>query len=270
MSSVPMNKSRRKLGMTGKVKSRKYDTNKLGRKKLLIPNKRIEKTQYVVTAYKKCKSIVIASGFGSEISWQQSTNLENLTESDFLREHAWVTLASGMNERVIRKVFPKISECFFNWGSAQKIVENESKCRHQALNSFGNTNKINAIISASHIVYSKGFGQIKSSIVDDLLQTIREFPFMGPKTSYHLAKNIGLQVAKPDRHLTRLAEEAGYEDVQSFCSDISSHTGDTIPVVDIVLWRFATLNKDYLRQFIEFGGINGKIFKYASIHFDKK
>ena len=61
-----------------------------------------------------------------------------------------------------------------------------------------------------------------------------------------MAKNIGIQVAKPDRHLVRMAKAAGYSDVQLFCRTISQLSGDSIPVVDIVLWRFATIEKDYL------------------------
>ena len=53
-------------------------------------------------------------------------------------------------------------------------------------------------------------------------------------------------VAKPDRHLTRIANRAGYTEVQKFCIEISRLSGDSIPVVDIVLWRFATIESDYL------------------------
>jgi thermostable 8-oxoguanine DNA glycosylase len=64
-------------------------------------------------------------------------------------------------------------------------------------------------------------------------------------TVYHLAKNIGLQFAKPDRHLVSISNKAGYQDVQAFCRDISNQVGDSITVVDLVLWRFATLEKNY-------------------------
>ena len=78
---------------------------------------------------------------------------------------------------------------------------------------------------------------------------LKSLPYIGPVTCYHLAKNIGLQVAKPDRHLTRLANHTGYNDVQLFCEDISRQTGDSIPAVDIVLWRFASITEGYLDFF---------------------
>lgn len=239
--------------ISDKGRPKKHGNVSIKENKVQISGKGITSLESIVEAYKMCKKIVVASGFREEIAWQQSVKLEDLSESHFLREHAWVTLGSGMKERVVRSVFPRISSSFFNWESAKKIVENESQCRRLALISFKNTNKINAIISTSHIVHDKGFELIKSSIADNTLETIKMFPYMGPTTIYHLAKNIGLQVAKPDRHLVRLAEKAGYDGVQSFCSDISLNTGDSIAVVDIVLWRFATIEKDYLNQFLSFG-----------------
>jgi hypothetical protein len=61
--------------------------------------------------------------------------------------------------------------------------------------------------------------------------------------------NTKKKVLIVDRHLTRLASHAGYNDVQLFYRDISSQTGDSVPVVDIVLWRFATINENYLNFF---------------------
>jgi hypothetical protein len=75
----------------------------------------------------------------------------------------------------------------------------------------------------------------------DAIRARQQFPFIGPITSFHLAKNLGLPVAKSDRHLVRLANAVGFEDVQSMCRNISSFTGDPVPVVDIVLWRFSAI-----------------------------
>lgn len=84
---------------------------------------------------------------------------------------------------------------------------------------------------------------------DKPLEALQSLPFIGPVTRYHLAKNIGLPFAKPDRHLVRLANSAGYTDVQRFCRDISVYANDSIPVVDIVLWRFAAITNSYLNVF---------------------
>ncbi len=70
-------------------------------------------------------------------------------------------------------------------------------------------------------------------------------PFIGDITKYHLARNLGIDVAKPDRHLTRLAKIFHYDDVQEMCKYLSDKTGDRIGTVDVVLWRYCTLVPSY-------------------------
>ena len=69
-------------------------------------------------------------------------------------------------------------------------------------------------------------------------------PWIGPITKYHLARNLGIDVAKPDRHLVRLAKRFGYNEstgVQQMCEELAERTRDRIGVVDVVLWRYANL-----------------------------
>lgn len=203
----------------------------------------------IVAAYYVAKDIVLGAGFGQEVEWQASLCFDDVTESDFLREHAWVALSVGMHECIIRRRFQAVSRCFCNWESAEAIVMQEEACCRLALRHFNNQRKIEGIIETARIVNSVGFKSFKDAIRLKPLQVLQSLPFVGPVTCYHLAKNIGLLFAKPDRHVVRLANSAGYSDVQQFCKDISEHTGDSVPVVDIVLWRFATIENAYLSIF---------------------
>jgi len=222
------------------------------------------------------KKIVINEGYVEEIAWQTSLSLDNLNESTFLREIAWVILSSGMKERIIRRIFGDISRCFFYWSSSNDIVVHKEQCFNEAIKHFNNRSKILAIINAAEKLNDIGFAYFKMKLYDNPLEILQEFHYIGPITVYHLAKNIGLQVAKPDRHLVRISTAAGYPDVQTLCETISDQVGDSVPVVDLVLWRFATLNKDYeiifnllyhvlfiLRMFIMFAIF--KIFIYICV-----
>ena len=40
-----------------------------------------------------------------------------------------------------------------------------------------------------------------------------------------------------------------FDDVSDLCSTLSDLTGDSVPVVDVVMWRFATLKFDYREWF---------------------
>jgi len=72
----------------------------------------------------------------------------------------------------------------------------------------------------------------------NFLQTL---PYLGKITSYHLARNIGLDVAKPDRHLTRLSAEYGFTTAQEMCEFIAKNVGERIGTVDVILWRAINL-----------------------------
>lgn len=205
----------------------------------------------IAYAYSAAKKAVLNEGYYAEIAWQASLSFNDTTETDFLREYAWVVLSAGMREYIIRRHFPAISRCFHDWQSSKTIVEQKDKCRLLALRIFNNRRKINGIIETAHVINSFGFKSFKETISINPLQVLQSLPFIGPTTRYHLAKNIGLPFAKPDRHLVRLANSIGYSDVQQFCEDIAGHVGDSVPVVDIVLWRFATINNSYLTIFSE-------------------
>ena len=203
----------------------------------------------LLSAYLLAKRVVIECGYGPELRWQASCNVDEVTESDFLREYAWVTLCSGMRERVVRAKFSSISECFHDWDSATRIMEDPESCRRLALTRFRHSGKINAIIRVASMIDSAGFPALKKEILDEPLKTLQRLPYMGSATSRHLAKNLGLPFAKPDRHLVRIAEASGYRDVQQLCKDLSRLTGDSIQSVDLALWRFATIYDSYQSVF---------------------
>lgn len=201
----------------------------------------------LASTYLDAKQAVIEAGFAWESDWQATITFERLTEPWFLREAAWVILCSGMRESVIRDRFKPLSEAFLGWRSAREIITARRACRRRALATFNHRPKIDAIIEIADRVAKTSFESVRANVAQGGIDYLRTLPFIGPVTSYHLAKNIGLQVAKPDRHLTRIAEMFGFHSVQRMCSTISELIYDPIPVVDVVLWRFAALHRQYCR-----------------------
>ena len=63
-------------------------------------------------------------------------------------------------------------------------------------------------------------------------------PFLGPASTKHLMKNLGFQVAKPDRHLKRVAVRLGTTP-DALCFRIAERTKEKPAVVDLVIWRLA-------------------------------
>lgn len=203
----------------------------------------------LVSAYLDAKEAVLAAGYASEVDWQDDLSFESIEESDFLREAAWVILASGMRETIVRRKFAEFTLAFLRWESAELIVRNKDACRSRALRCFGHHRKVDGILSLAEHVAAVGYESVRGSITTLGLSYLERFAFIGPVTRYHLAKNIGLDVVKPDRHLVRISHAAGFSSADAMCRQIADSIGEKVAVVDIVLWRFATLNRDYANTF---------------------
>lgn len=201
-------------------------------------------------AYYIAKRAVLDEGYADEVDWQYSTSLDTLDEPTFLREAAWVILCSGMREKVVSDKFQAISSAFLHWTSARDIVENAASCERDALLHFGSIRKIGAITQVADMVCQLGLAEIVRNLRSCGVPYLERFPFIGPVTAFHLAKNIGLPCAKPDRHLASIADRLGYTDAHALCSEIAGVTDEPVPVVDIVLWRFATIHRAYLDRFL--------------------
>jgi hypothetical protein len=178
----------------------------------------------------------------AEIEWQRSVELEEFTESDLLRESAWVVLCSGFRESIVRQIFDHISLCFCDWESADAIVSSAALCVTTARASFRNTAKLNALVEIAAAMQKGGFNEFKACVLREPIASLQMLPFIGPVTSWHLAKNLGMDVAKPDRHLVRIASALGFKSAHEVCLAISRSVGEPLKVVDVVLWRYLADN----------------------------
>src|ERR1700679_1375047 len=133
--------------------------------------------------YIAIKSQLIIDGYGDEIEWQ--TNLKPVTEPEVFRDEAiWVIFNFGMKEQVARIIWKRIKDAWKN--------------NNQTSTAFGHKGKVSAIDFLLKN-YVDLFYQYAYSL--DKLSFLEGLPFIGTITKYHLAKNLGHDVVKPDRHL---------------------------------------------------------------------
>ncbi|MGA2569591.1 MAG: hypothetical protein ABSF23_03660 [Terracidiphilus sp.] len=188
------------------------------------------------------RGYTLSAGLAAEVDWQRSTDFASFSETQLLRETAWVILCSGFREAIVRRIFDHISLCFLDWESAAQILENRDICVKAAMDSLRNEAKLNAIAACAERIANVGFESLKEAVIRDPIPELQKFPFIGPITVWHLAKNLGLNVAKPDRHLARLASRCGYPSAGALCEDIANRNNEEIKVVDLILWRFLADN----------------------------
>lgn len=182
----------------------------------------------LIEFYNHAKQEVIKAGFKKEIDFVERRKFSDIKPLDFLQEYVYVVINSGMKNQVADGIYRRYRE------KGSSVV--------------GHPGKRKAIIKAQ-LHYRYWFAELKQcgSIIEKLNYLVT-LPWIGPITAFHLARNLGIDVAKPDRHLLRIAQHFGYDKnqvnlgyVQMMCKDIAKKTGDRIGTADIVLWRFSVL-----------------------------
>ena len=200
----------------------------------------------LASAYRRALVCAEAAGFRDEIDWARRVRVRDLTEQTFLRETSWCILNAGMRESVVRRLFPRIANCFWDFISSEAICSTSDTCVALALRTFNHPKKMNAIVdSAKRVVLTGGFDALRQKLMGpDALMVCRAFPYIGPVTCYHLARNIGVDCAKPDRHLVRMAKRWRFPDVWSLCASVAKAVHERVGVVDVVLWRHSAMGCD--------------------------
>lgn len=178
--------------------------------------------------YLDLKTIVQSAGYGDEITWAE--NIQPCSSADdFALEHAFVVCNSGMKAQIARPIFENVKQ-LLGAGVSSSL-------------GFGHVQKT-AAIDRVWILRDEFFRAWKAlermQPLTAQLEWLQTLPWIGPITRYHLAKNLGVDCCKPDRHLVRIAAELDEAPAQ-MCARLSRITGDQVRVVDTVLWRAANL-----------------------------
>lgn len=197
--------------------------------------------------YLTAKRDVVDAGYAYEIQWQVRVKDVELTAQRFAEEAAWVVLSTGMSAAVVKRLFPSIRRAFRSFDT-QDVVHYEPEVRADALRTFRNKSKVDGIIEIVKVANRLGSGALRHELNSAPRQFLLGLPWIGPVTWLHLAKNLGVPVAKPDRHLSRIAACVGRPSVQDLCEDIGMWLGEPVAVVDVVLWRWATLHSKVCLQ----------------------
>lgn len=171
--------------------------------------------------FSELKQKVIESGFQDEITWAE--NIKCRHSSDFLAEYLWVVVSSGMKNQIAVKIYGKVL------GAIVDRVPISTVFRHNG--------KVKAI---NHVLANKDELYLEYLTADDKLAWLETLPYIGEITKYHLAKNLGLDVCKPDRHLVRIASTYNMT-AQELCVKLAHEIKTKVAVIDQIIWRAANL-----------------------------
>jgi hypothetical protein len=178
-----------------------------------------------IARYRELRRMVEDRGYDHEIEWAESV-VSPPTPEDLWREYSWVVLNSGMRNQVAESIWRRVRPEVESNGSAHNVFGHQAKA--EAIDRFWNSR-------------ATRFGEMEAVIrADQLLPWCAALPWVGPTTKWHLAKNLGADVAKPDRWLIRVAAAAGVEVVE-LCARLAAESGDRVATVDLVIWRACNL-----------------------------
>lgn len=177
---------------------------------------------FEVKTFFELREAIVRLGYGAEIVWQESVK-EPDSSDEFMWQYIWVVISSGMKNQIARKIEQRIAEAYNN---------------HQPIEgAFKHKGKVKAIefMVKNH---EQVFDQYLES--KDRLSFLQTLPYIGEITKYHLAKNLGEDVVKPDRHLVRIAQNYGTTPLE-LCQELARKIGYRIGTIDLILWRAANL-----------------------------
>lgn len=172
--------------------------------------------------YLDLKQAVIDHGYENEI--QCAENIKKCEDSaSFCQQYIWVICNSGMKNQIAEMIYKRILQAIIDHVDISEV--------------FGHKGKVKAI-KAMILSHKDVFWAYQYS--EDKLEFCGKLSWIGKITKYHLAKNLGENYIKPDRHLARIAKNHN-TDPFTLCQKLSEIIGDNLHTVDVVLWRAANL-----------------------------
>ena len=154
----------------------------------------------------------------SDISWAEGAGPPENAEV-FACEAIFVICNSGMKNTVARQIYSRVIASLKRGESARAA--------------FGHVGK-SAAIDTIWRDQERLFAAYCSA--EDKIAFCETLPWIGAITKFHLAKNFGVDVAKPDVHLARLGIAVG-ETPQALCERLGAAYGYKARTVDLLLWR---------------------------------
>ncbi len=160
-----------------------------------------------------------------DIKWQENVRPPSTSE-DFALDVIFVVCNSGMTHTTALIIFDRVKRALLAGKRCRSAYRHPGKSK--AIDKIW---KDRSQYFSRYLYLSEG-----TANEEELLEFFEELPFIGPITRYHVAKNFGIDVAKPDVHLQRLSELDG-RSVKELCRDLSFSTGYGQATIDIILWR---------------------------------
>ena len=169
---------------------------------------------------------------------------KRLDSRAFIEGYCWVIYVSGFRVAVVRPHWPAMSKAYKDFELLRIARTSTSKTLLRAL-PIKSERKARGFLEGCRIVADWGWPQCHVGLIwerrrreDDAVMTVlEELPYIGSITKYHLGMRIGIDVAKPDRHVTRTANRFGGE-VDEMVDYLTGRFGHSRRYVDGAIFEY--------------------------------
>lgn len=173
----------------------------------------------IIDFYADAREYCIKAGYKQEIETVQNRYFKNVDVSEFLVQYVYCVFNVRMKNQIAEKMFDRFCESGCDLNTIKH--PNKKKAIGEAINKCG-----------------RWYARLMNCSTDtERVEFLDTLPMIGDVTKYHLARNLGMDVAKPDVHLVRLMKRFQFDDVQEMCKYVADISGDRIGTVDVTLWR---------------------------------
>jgi 3-methyladenine DNA glycosylase Tag len=208
------------------------------------------------------------------ISYYNNLSPTRVSNKDILAELSWIVYASGFRFDVIRRYWRRISEAFHEFDVVQVALLSEDLEKHAqdicCRSGFKNYRKAKWCIQNAQRIMEldremKQKGGLRGYFVElstiDTLELVKlapslleklRFKGIGTTTIFHLMKNVGIDIFKPDIHVCRILgrlglinqEKASILDICQAMLFLSSKYGIRISELDTLLFVYGKTTAD--------------------------
>ncbi|MFC3786291.1 hypothetical protein GGR90_002249 [Sphingopyxis italica] len=158
------------------------------------------------------------AGFAEDIDWSEAVPV-TISPEEFADHAIYVICNSGMKNSVAEEIHKRCMIALYLGKRVRRV--------------FGHPGKSKAI---EQIWRDREVLFVAYLIAAEPVSFLQCLPWIGPITSYHLAKNLGADVAKPDVHLERLARR-DKTTTHRLYRRLARETGYRVATIDTILWR---------------------------------
>ena len=171
-----------------------------------------------VNRFRRLEAALRRRGYGPTIEWSENIQ-PPINADDFADRTIYVILNSGFRNSVAEPIYHRCVAAL--------------RIGHSATTVFGHPGKapaIDTIWQAREVLFEQ-YGRAA-----DPIAFLEEIRWIGPVTALHLGKNLGLQHAKPDVHMERLARRDKTTTAR-LCERLARATGYRVATIDTMLWK---------------------------------